>query len=190
MAAAAVAQGLLWSSGSAAQRGQRRQHRGGGLGGARGIERGVDVQARAGGALGVAARRAVARAHALAHHPQAIVDHLAEDPARGVVAIAIGGGGEADVQADLGLVGLAGADPAGAGRWARARQGGARRRGVLADRPEQVDVVERLLTQAGFEDVQVAPKEDSKTFMADWAPGTPITDYVVSATIEGRKPTA
>ena len=51
-------------------------------------------------------------------------------------------------------------------------------------------MVERLLTQAGFEDVQVAPKEDSKTFMADWAPGTPITDYVVSATIEGRKPIA
>jgi len=55
---------------------------------------------------------------------------------------------------------------------------------------EQVDVVERLLTQAGFEDVHVEPKEDSKTFMADWAPGTPITDYVISATIEGRKPTA
>lgn len=55
---------------------------------------------------------------------------------------------------------------------------------------EQVGVVERLLTQAGFEDVQVAPKEDSKTFMADWAPGTPITDYVVSAIIEGRQPTA
>ena len=55
---------------------------------------------------------------------------------------------------------------------------------------EQVDVVERLLTQVGFEDVQVAPKDDSKTFMADWAPGTPITDYVISATIEGRKPEA
>jgi ubiquinone/menaquinone biosynthesis C-methylase UbiE len=55
---------------------------------------------------------------------------------------------------------------------------------------EQVDVVERLLTQAGFEDVQVAPKEDSKTFMAEWAPDTPITDYVASATIEARKPTA
>ncbi len=53
---------------------------------------------------------------------------------------------------------------------------------------EQVDVVEHLLTQAGFEDVQVAPKDDSKMFMADWAPGTPITDYVISATIEGRKP--
>ena len=55
---------------------------------------------------------------------------------------------------------------------------------------EQVDVVERLLTQAGFEDVQVAPKEDSKTFMAEWAPDTPITDYVASATIEAARPAA
>ncbi|MFZ0531387.1 MAG: arsenite methyltransferase [Propionicimonas sp.] len=53
---------------------------------------------------------------------------------------------------------------------------------------EEVGVVERLLREAGFEQVVVAPKGDSKTFMAEWAPGTPITDYVVSATIEGRKP--
>ncbi len=51
-------------------------------------------------------------------------------------------------------------------------------------------VVEQLLREAGFEEVLVAAKEDSKTFMADWAPGAPITDYVVSATIEGRKPAA
>ncbi|MEA5118346.1 MAG: arsenite methyltransferase, partial [Propionicimonas sp.] len=55
---------------------------------------------------------------------------------------------------------------------------------------EEVGVVERLLREAGFEQVVVAPKEDSKTFMADWAPGAPITDYVVSASIEGRKPAA
>ena len=55
---------------------------------------------------------------------------------------------------------------------------------------EEVGVVERLLQEAGFEHVVVAPKEESKTFMADWAPGTPITDYVVSATIEARKPAA
>jgi len=55
---------------------------------------------------------------------------------------------------------------------------------------EEVGVVERLLHEAGFEQVVVAPKEESKTFMADWAPGAPITDYVVSASIEGRKPAA
>jgi len=55
---------------------------------------------------------------------------------------------------------------------------------------EEVGVVERLLQEAGFEQVVVAPKEESKIFMADWAPGAPITDYVVSASIEGRKPAA
>jgi len=55
---------------------------------------------------------------------------------------------------------------------------------------EEVGVVERLLHEAGFEQVVVAPKEESKIFMADWAPGAPITDYVVSASIEGRKPAA
>lgn len=55
---------------------------------------------------------------------------------------------------------------------------------------EEVGVVGQLLQEAGFEHVVVAPKEESKTFMADWAPGAPITDYVVSATIEGRKPAA
>ena len=55
---------------------------------------------------------------------------------------------------------------------------------------EEVGVIERLLDEAGFEEVVVAPKEESKLFMADWAPGAPITDYVVSAVIEGRKPAA
>ncbi|HEY5474280.1 MAG TPA: arsenite methyltransferase [Candidatus Limnocylindrales bacterium] len=53
---------------------------------------------------------------------------------------------------------------------------------------EDVGVIVRLLHAAGFVEVLVAPKEESKTFMADWAPGAPITDYVVSATIEARKP--
>lgn len=51
-------------------------------------------------------------------------------------------------------------------------------------------VVEQLLHEAGFEGVAIAAKEESRTFMAEWAPGTPITDYVVSATIEGHKPAA
>ena len=55
---------------------------------------------------------------------------------------------------------------------------------------EEAGVVEQLLQDAGFEHVRVDAKEESKTFMAEWAPGTPITDYVVSATIEARKPVA
>jgi len=45
-----------------------------------------------------------------------------------------------------------------------------------------------MLHAAGFEDVRIQPKEESKSFIREWAPGTPITDYVVSASIEAVKP--
>jgi SAM-dependent methyltransferase len=45
-----------------------------------------------------------------------------------------------------------------------------------------------MLHDAGFEDVRIEPKEESKTFIREWAPGTPVTDYVVSASIEAVKP--
>jgi arsenite methyltransferase len=51
-----------------------------------------------------------------------------------------------------------------------------------------VSEVEAMLLSAGFEQVRVAPKGESKSFIRDWAPGVPITDYVVSATIEAIKP--
>ncbi len=48
--------------------------------------------------------------------------------------------------------------------------------------------VEEMLRTAGFQQIRVAPKDESKTFIRDWAPGIAITDYVVSATIEAIKP--
>jgi SAM-dependent methyltransferase len=45
-----------------------------------------------------------------------------------------------------------------------------------------------MLHAAGFEDVRIAPKEESKSFIREWAPGTPVTDYVVAATIEAVRP--
>lgn len=51
-----------------------------------------------------------------------------------------------------------------------------------------VSEVEAMLIASGFEQVRVAPKDESKSFIRDWAPGMPITDYVVSATIEAIKP--
>ena len=48
--------------------------------------------------------------------------------------------------------------------------------------------VEAMLTQAGFTDIRIEPKDESKTFMEAWAPGRNITDYVVSATIEAVRP--
>jgi SAM-dependent methyltransferase len=47
-----------------------------------------------------------------------------------------------------------------------------------------------MLHDAGFENVRIQPKEESKSFIREWAPGTPITDYVVSASIEAVKPAA
>jgi ubiquinone/menaquinone biosynthesis C-methylase UbiE len=48
--------------------------------------------------------------------------------------------------------------------------------------------LEEMLAAAGFVDVRIAPKEESKSFIREWAPGTPVTDYVVAATIEALKP--
>ncbi len=48
--------------------------------------------------------------------------------------------------------------------------------------------VEEMLRSAGFAEIRLAPKDESRTFMEDWAPGKSITDYVVSATIEAVKP--
>ena len=41
---------------------------------------------------------------------------------------------------------------------------------------------------AGFVDVVIEPKDDSRTFIERWAPGRDLTEYVVSATIEAIKP--
>lgn len=48
--------------------------------------------------------------------------------------------------------------------------------------------LETMMAQAGFQDIRIAPKDESRTFIEQWAPGRSITDYVVSATIEGIKP--
>jgi SAM-dependent methyltransferase len=50
--------------------------------------------------------------------------------------------------------------------------------------------VEEMLEASGFRQIRVAPKDESETFIQDWAPGKPVTDYVVSASIEAIKPVA
>jgi len=52
----------------------------------------------------------------------------------------------------------------------------------------RIDEVEAMLHTAGFVAVRVTPKAESREFIRDWAPGRPVTDYVVSAHIEGMKP--
>lgn len=48
--------------------------------------------------------------------------------------------------------------------------------------------LEAMLRRAGFDNIRIMPKAESKTFIRDWAPGSRIEDYVVSATIEAIKP--
>lgn len=51
-----------------------------------------------------------------------------------------------------------------------------------------VGEVQRMLEDAGFVDIRVATKPESREYIATWAPGTGIEDYVVSAMIEAVKP--
>jgi len=52
----------------------------------------------------------------------------------------------------------------------------------------QVTELERMLTEAGFTDVAIRPRLESRAFIKDWMPGTGLEEYVVSATIEASKP--
>ncbi len=45
-----------------------------------------------------------------------------------------------------------------------------------------------MLQDNGFEQINIAPKDDSRDFIKDWAPGRGVEDYVLSATIEAIKP--
>ena len=51
-----------------------------------------------------------------------------------------------------------------------------------------IEDLEQMIAAAGFVDVRIAPKDESREFIRDWAPDTAVTDYVVSATIEAIKP--
>ena len=44
------------------------------------------------------------------------------------------------------------------------------------------------LAEAGFVDVLITPKDESRELISTWAPGSRIEDFVVSAAVEARKP--
>ena len=45
----------------------------------------------------------------------------------------------------------------------------------------------QILSDAGFQEIRIQPKAESRLFVKDWAPGTGIEDYILSATIEAVK---
>jgi len=52
----------------------------------------------------------------------------------------------------------------------------------------EIGELESMLKTAGFDDVRITPKEQSREFIREWAPGRKIEDYVVSADIQAKKP--
>ena len=53
---------------------------------------------------------------------------------------------------------------------------------------ENADVLTDMLKEAGFQDIRIRPKEDSRESIREWAPVKEAADMVVSATVEAVKP--
>ncbi|MES9971728.1 MAG: arsenite methyltransferase [Candidatus Thiodiazotropha sp.] len=53
-----------------------------------------------------------------------------------------------------------------------------------------IEELQQFMEGAGFSGIKIEPKDESREFIRDWAPGRGIEDYVVSATIEATKPVA
>ncbi|RAP25929.1 methyltransferase domain-containing protein [Brevibacillus laterosporus] len=51
-----------------------------------------------------------------------------------------------------------------------------------------INELEKYLIDAGFKEIQIDPKDESKEFLKNWAPGKNIEDYIVSAIIKAIKP--
>ena len=51
-----------------------------------------------------------------------------------------------------------------------------------------IDDLQNMLADAGFTDIRITPREESREFIRDWAPGRGVEDYVVSAYIQAVKP--
>jgi len=49
--------------------------------------------------------------------------------------------------------------------------------------------VEEMLSNAGFEEIRIEPKEESEEFISEWDDERDVSEYVVSATFEAVKPT-
>ncbi|WP_424946483.1 arsenite methyltransferase [Candidatus Spongiihabitans sp.] len=53
-----------------------------------------------------------------------------------------------------------------------------------------IEAIETMLKDAGFDEIEIKPKDKSRDFIRNWLPDSKIEDYVVAATIEAIKPKA
>ena len=53
---------------------------------------------------------------------------------------------------------------------------------------EKIEVIQKALQDAGFQDININPKDESRESIREWFPGRNLEDYVASATIEAMKP--
>ena len=48
--------------------------------------------------------------------------------------------------------------------------------------------LEKMLQEAGFVEIRICPKDESREMIREWFPGHSVEEYVLSATIEAVKP--
>jgi SAM-dependent methyltransferase len=53
---------------------------------------------------------------------------------------------------------------------------------------ENVEDIAKMLQDAGFKEINIQPKAESRQFIQEWFPGRDLEDYVASATIEAKRP--
>jgi arsenite methyltransferase len=52
---------------------------------------------------------------------------------------------------------------------------------------ETMNVLQQIMQDTGFADINIQPMDASREFIRDWVPGGKVEDYVISATIEAIK---
>ena len=51
-----------------------------------------------------------------------------------------------------------------------------------------IDELQQMLQDAGFQEIRIVPKEQSREFIREWVPGRNLEQYIVSAAIEAVRP--
>ncbi|MEL7667018.1 MAG: arsenite methyltransferase [Actinomycetota bacterium] len=51
-----------------------------------------------------------------------------------------------------------------------------------------VEDAESMLADSGFTEIRIAPKDETRPMIGDWAPGANLQDFLISASIEAVKP--